>query len=131
MIITINLQKTDELEEILLDSGITPVTTKIGYDWAIQGENSNESIEDLQLFCVSIVKDLIKTEFNASETEAINDKFDELFENEDDDDETDDETDDDDEDDYFSGTEFVTNSLEYLFNIIALKKIKNAKTNNN
>ena len=125
MNINIKRQKPDELEEILNENDITPVMTRFGYDWTLQGEFSNESIEDFQLFCISIVKDLVKTKF-------VDNKIDYFLDEEDEDDEDDEEDEDEDDDEEnIDGTEFVLNSLEYLFNIVATEKLKNDKANNN
>lgn len=39
----------------------------IKYDWKLNGEYSDESIEDFHLFCLSIVKDLLEKKFNSNE----------------------------------------------------------------
>ena len=76
----------------------------IGYNWNLNGESSDESLEDFHLFCLSIVKDLFEKNFKINED--IEDKsydFDE---------------------DYVDA-EATLEDLEYLWVIIANKKLKN------
>lgn len=42
-------------------------TASIRYDWMLNGESADEKIEDLHLFCTSIVEDLISGKFNTNE----------------------------------------------------------------
>ena len=105
MIITIKRKQNEkQLEElkytlILKNKAIV----KIGYDWKIKGENSDESLEDFHIFCLSIVKDLLENNIKLNE----------------DNDEHSYEIDED-----YIDTEATLEDLEYLYNIIAHKKLK-------
>jgi hypothetical protein len=105
MIINIKRQQNEkQLEELKY----TVILKKshlggIGYDWNLKGESNDESLEDFHLFCISIVKDLFEKNFKVNED--IEDKsydFDE---------------------DYVD-TESTLEDLDYLWGIIADKKLK-------
>ena len=126
MNINIKRQKLDELELFLKENEIKPASTKFGYDWDIKGETTDESIEDFHLFCISIVKDLITNEFITNEEGKISYDFfcgssDEEF-NEEDEDECEDE---DEEYEEITHAEYLLESLHFLFDTIARRKIDN------
>lgn len=57
------LVKLNRLENIKNDA--------ISYNWKITPENENENIQDFHLFCISIVKDIIKNRFKTNEKGII------------------------------------------------------------
>lgn len=53
-------------KKIFKDLGVS-----IKYDWKLNGEYQDESIEDFHLFCISIVRDLLGEKFNTNENGKI------------------------------------------------------------
>jgi len=43
----------------------------IGYDWQLGYDNKNENLQDLHLFCISIVKDLFEKNFKTNDGGSI------------------------------------------------------------
>ena len=126
MIITVKSKdySQDELSILLKKSGIEPIMDKIGFDWKLNGENTSETLEDFQLFCISIVKDLFKENSELFEDKELDE--DEFYDEDLDEDEFYD--DDDDDDEFyakFDPEKFTSEALNCLFNIIAQKKIDN------
>lgn len=50
-------KKMEEFKYELLLKKI-PEGIKVGYDWNLKGESTDETMEDFHLFCISIVKDI-------------------------------------------------------------------------
>ena len=119
-------KQENELEKILIVNDIVPNRLKIGYDWKIIFENKFEDIEDFELFCISVAKDIFIREFQDKEGFYKNIEEHTEDSNEEDSDEEDEEDEDSDEED-FDGFDFIYKGLEYLFNVIADKQLKNNK----
>lgn len=76
----------------------------IGYDWKLNFEDTDETLEDLHLFCISIVKDLFEKNFKTNEKGKI------IYEMEDIDNEE---------------IESILNYLKSLFSKLINNKLKN------
>ena len=101
MIITIKRKQNEKQLEKLKYTLIlkNKAIVKIVYDWKIKGENSDESLEDFHIFCLSVVKDILEKKIDG---DYINYEIDEDC----------------------IDTEATLEDLEYLYNIIAHKKLK-------
>ncbi len=105
MIINIKRQQNEkQLEELKYNLILkNNDREKINYNWNLKGENNDESLEDFHLFCISIVKDLFEKNFKVNEdNENIYYDIDE---------------------DYID-SESTLEDLEYLYTVIAHKKLK-------
>ena len=136
-------KQENELDKILLENEIIPTISKIGYDWKLIFENKFENIEDFELFCISITKDLFVREFQNKEgfyknieehTEDSEEDSEEEDSEEEDSEEEDSEEEDSEEEDSedseeedFDGFDFIFNGINYLFNVIGDKQLKNEK----
>ena len=116
-------KQENELDKILLENEIIPTISKIGYDWKLIFENKFENIEDFELFCISITKDLFVREFQNKEGFYKN--IEEHTEDSEEDSEEEDSEDSEEED--FDGFDFIFNGINYLFNVIGDKQLKNEK----
>jgi hypothetical protein len=57
--------------KLLLTADETPVEIPIEYHWNLSREFEDEDLEDLHLFCLSIVKDLFEEKFTTNEKGAF------------------------------------------------------------
>lgn len=73
----------------------------ITYNWNLKGESPNESLEDFHLFCLSIVRELFTENFKTNEHGQISYDLKEI------------------------DTEATLDDLNYLYQVIADKKIRN------
>lgn len=72
----INIKKSDlpqsKLRKIKLEHLEKDEKIKIvNYNWKLKAEYADETIEDFHLFCLSIVKDLMKSNFKTNERGEI------------------------------------------------------------
>lgn len=73
MIINVKLQELTNQDKknikLLLgdENDNHPVEIPIKYNWKLQGESTTENMQDLHLFCLSIVQDLFEKKFSTNE----------------------------------------------------------------
>ena len=73
MLISVKLQELTNQDKknikILLgdEKDTYPVEIPIKYNWRLQAESENENVQDLHLFCLSIVQDLFEEKFKTNE----------------------------------------------------------------
>lgn len=88
-------KKLEEFKYELLLKKI-PEGIKVGYNWNLKGESTDETMEDFHLFCISIVKDLFEKNFKTNEGYELDEE------------------------------DFDLENLRVLYDTILIKKLKNS-----